>query len=197
MTLMYLQAATNSTTKSETMLNQIESLTARCIVNEIDANRINELMQKLKEQLQITEQIHQNRAEEMRFQQETVFGELLNEKNSTIVALQMEVGELKVKLKERTDHVKNGHRDELLVLKNELYQLKEILKVKQTQINELKDELIQANDNIESLEIERQPNHSAAEVANEDEIHDHLKIISKALRSNQKLVNLIEIETIA
>lgn len=182
------------------MMRQIESVTARCIVNEIDSTRINELVEQMKKQLYITDQMHKNRTEEIRIQQETVFGELLNEKNSTILTLQTEVGDLKSKLNERIDEYRKGNHDELLTLKKETHQLKEILKVKQSIINQLRDELNRANDDIESLEMEKQRIISGdllSDAIHEDEMFDHLKIISKALRSNQNLVNLIEIEAIA
>lgn len=176
---------------------KLSSVTSSCIVNEIDCIRINELTQQLKKQMIATDEMHKNRAEEMRVQQEIVFGKLLDEKNSSIIALQSEVAELKGKLKERIDGYKNGKRDVLLMVKKELQQLKEIHKLKLAQITQLKDDLFEANEKIEMLQMEKKQSGLAIEVAGENEINEHFKIISKALRSNQNLLQLIEIETIA
>lgn len=186
----------NGKTASEKMLNQIETLTARSVVNQIDAKRIHDLMQQLKEQLTTTAAIHKNRTEDVRNQQESTLNGLLSEKNARIVKLELQVDELSDKLKERHDELKS----ESLMLKKELHQLKEILKVKSCQVDRLKDELIDAQNKIETLEIQKERAIDAAspmEIVQEEEVNEHLDIISKALRSNQKLMKIIEIETIA
>lgn len=181
------------------MLNQIQTLTARAVGNQMDARRIYELMQQLKEQLTSTAEIHMNRQEEARCQQEAAFNELLNEKNAAIVKLELQVEELSEKLKGRHDELKS----ESLMLKKEVHQLKEILKVKSSQIDDLKEALIDAQHNIETLEIQKERALDAvssiegSESVQDEDMGEHLTILSKALRSNKKLMKLIEIETIA
>lgn len=178
------------------MLNQIQTLTARAVGNQKDAKRIRELMQQLKEQLTTTAEIHKNRSDEVRSQQEAAFNELLNEKNAEILKLELQVEELSDKLKGRHDELKS----ESLMLKKELHQLKAILNVKNSQNNSLKEALIDAQHNIETLEIQKERALDAAapiEAVQDEEMNEHLEILSKALRSNKKLIKMIEIESIA
>lgn len=183
----------------EKMLNQIQTLTARAVGNQMDAKRIRELMQQLKEQLTTTAEIHKNRTEEVRQQQECTFNELLNEKNADIVKLELQVEELSDKLKRRHDELKS----ESLMMKKELHQLKEVLNIKSTQIDRLKDALIDAQHMIETLEIQKERALDAASpmeivpLENVDEVDEHVEIISKALRSNNRIMKIIEIESIA
>lgn len=179
----------------EKILNQIETMTARSVGNQMDAKRIQELMQQLKEQLCTRAQIYNNRTEEFRNQQEFSFNELLNEKNTKILKLELQVEELSDKLKRRHDELK----DESLMLKKELHQLKEILKVKESRVERLKEALIDAQHQMETLEIQKERALDAAspmETIKMEEVDEHLEIISKALRSNKRLMKIIEIETI-
>lgn len=185
----------NEKTAPEKVLNQIQTLTARAVGNQIDAKRIHELMQQLKEQLSTTAEIHKNRSEEIRQQHESTFNELLNEKNAEIVKLELQVEEISEKLKGRHNELKN----ESLLMKKQLNQLNEILKVKSSQVDRLKEALIDAQNHIETLEIQKQRALDAAspmEAGQEEEVDDHFEIISKALRSNKKIMKMIEIETI-
>lgn len=187
----------NEKTAPEKMLNQIQTLTARAIGNQMDAKRIRELMQQLKDQLNITAEIHKSRTEEVRQEQESTFNELLKEKNGEIVKLELQVEELSDKLKGRQEELKS----ESLMLKKELHQLKAILKVKSSQVDRLKEVLIDAQHHIETLEIQKERALDAAStmetIQEEEEMDEHLEVISKALRSNKKLMKMIEIETIA
>lgn len=184
-----------STTNSGNMQCLTEPYPSGSSISNVDSKGIQNLMLDLKEQLTITDGMHKNRSEEMRIQQETVFSEIMNEKNEMILNLELELEDLKVKLKERVDEFEYNYQNEFSMVRKELQQLREILKIKQSQINQLKQELIQATEHIEDLEMEKErTTNKTLPIAsiNEEELNNHLKIITKALRSKQKLKKFIE-----
>lgn len=118
--------------------------------------------------------------------QNVKFAEQFVGNKDEILKLELQVDELKKTLKE---HEKSKLCDEPLALKNEIAQLKDVIKNYNTEINNLTLKLVEAESYIEQLENGKR---SGELEPDEEAIKTHFKFIKRALLSNQNILKLIE-----
>lgn len=170
------------------MLKQIEIYIQKYVANNNDVRNILNLLAQLSELIANTEQNYKRRLKSMKDIQDNSFAELFLEKNNEINELRLNVEMLKQENSKEIAKLKSS--DELMATKNELSRLKEILAVRNNEVNQLTYKLIDAQSYIESLE--KQKYAKIKMNADDEDIRNDFKTLKKALMSNRTLLKLMQ-----
>lgn len=159
------------------------------VQNESDAHKIHVLLAQLSELITNAEQEYKRRMKNMKDVQDNAFAELFLEKTEQITQLQLGIEIIKRDNSKEIAKVKSS--DELMSTKSEVCHLKEILSIRNNEINQLTYKLVDAQSYIESLEKE---NYAKSEICDDDEesIRNHFKTVKKALLSNRTLLKMMQ-----
>ena len=170
------------------LLKQIEIYVKERVSNHSDEQNIQNLLAQLSELIANSEQKYKRRIKSMKDIQDTSFAELFLEKNDEIKELQLNVEMLKRENSKEIAKLKSS--DELMATKNELCRLKEILAVRNNEVNQLSYKLIDAQSYIESLEKQK---YAKIEMnADDEDIRNDFKTLKKALMSSRTLLKLMQ-----
>lgn len=177
---------------AQRLLKQIGHIVKDTVSNDTDVQKIQVLLGQLKELIANSEQQYKRRMKNMKEIQDNAFAELFLEKNEQITKLQLDVEVLKRENAKGTEKMKSS--DELMAAKNEICRLKEILSIRNTEMNQLTYKLVDAQSYIESLEKEKYGN-IKINAGDREEIINHFKTLKKALLSNRTLLKMMQSKT--
>lgn len=175
----------NQENVTQQLLKQIETLPKKYNCDEDYCEMVHMLLSKLRERIEMSDQLHKSRIKVMRTTQEHSFAELLKEKNVEITGLRMEVDRLNSDLK-RISRPKSLNEPDVRRLKEEL-------KKRNDEINEMTYKLIDAQSQITSLEKEKYSTKPQLD-ASDLNAKMHFKTIKKALLSNRNFLHLMKMK---
>ncbi|XP_055300446.1 uncharacterized protein LOC129567507 isoform X1 [Sitodiplosis mosellana] len=173
---------------TQRLLKQIDNFINDTVTNNTDVHKIHVLLAQLSEVIATSEQQYKRRMKNMKDVQDNAFAELFLEKNSKITQLQLDIEVLKRENSKEIARVKSS--EELMEAQNEVCHLKEIIAMRNNEINQLTYKLVDAQSYIESLEKEK---YARIDVnADDADIRNHFKTLKKALMSNRTLLKLMQ-----
>lgn len=174
------------------LLKQIEMYIKERVANNADVQHIQNLLAQLSELIANSEQKYKRRIKSMKEIQDSSFAELFLEKNDQIMELQLNIEMLKRENSKEIAKIKSS--DDLMATKSELCRLKEILAVRNNEVNQLTYKLIDAQSYIESLERQKYANIQVN--ADDEDIRNDFKTLKKALTSNRTLLKMMQTKTL-
>lgn len=184
--LLSSQSPHNQEDSTQCLLRQIGYLADDYVAGRKNAKTIHSLLSQLNDQITSNEQMHKLRFIAMKDGQNVKFSDRFGGRKDKILKLQLQIEDMKKTLNEQD---KSKLCDESLALKNEITELKDIIKSRNTEISDLTYKLIDAESYIESLENGQR---SSELKPDEEIIKNHFKFIRRALLSNQNILKLIE-----
>lgn len=174
---------------TQSLLQQIESLTQITSKNEGDCKKVQTLVSQLNDEIIASERSYKSQIKDMKRAQDSSFADLFYDKNEEIKKLQSEIEELKSSLRVAKAP---AFSEAVQMARDEMEHYGKKLRQKNDDIKKLMNKLAEAKACIDSLEKEK----SSTKLVNPcvDSIKEHFKIIRKALQSNKKMVQMMQTE---
>lgn len=168
-------------------MNAIDSLAKITDWNDNKGGQLQMLVNQLKEKIRLYEQNQTNSMSVMKTVHDSPINDLMIDNNEEIKKLRLE----NEKLKNDLNFEVTKYSDAITSAKDESKRLRELLKQKNDEINQLTYKMIDAQTYISLLEKEKhsmnEPVHSSMMA-----IKDHFKIIKKALLANKSMYQMIQ-----
>lgn len=173
-------------TTIQQMLKQIEKLTQNYDCKE----RMKILVTELKDRIETSERLLKTKIQMLKKSQNTLFAEIMLEKNDEVTKLQTEVNRLKSNLMQSSQPTS---AEELLCAKNEVFRLKEALKKRNDELRQMTIKSIEAETQIAFLEKQK----LQTKMPSDTNIRTHFKTIRKELLSNRNFLKFMQMRVLS